>query len=131
MASHHQHSRSLEQRVGRDAESADEPRLFLPVAVGRRPVRQTNTKTCHPSRSRPPPRNPYKTEDEDENDDEEERGEFLADYGFGVGAAPSVFSGAMNFRAMLIPMRIICNWFVWNLPNAPNCSADRTSRARS
>ena len=72
-------------------------------------MKQTNTKTCHPPRSRPPPRNPHKTEDEDENDDEEEPGEFLADYGFGVGAAPSVFSGAMNFRAMLIPMRIICN----------------------
>jgi len=32
------------------------------------------------------------------------RSKFLADYGFGVGAAPSVFSGAMNLRAMLIPM---------------------------
>jgi hypothetical protein len=35
------------------------------------------------------------------------------DYGLGADAL-SDFSGAMNFRAIVKPTRIICNWFVWN-----------------
>lgn len=36
-------------------------------------------------------------------------------YGLGEGGpALSGFSGAKNFRAIVMPMRIICNWLVWN-----------------
>ena len=49
---------------------------------------------------------------------------------YGAGAA-GVSEGPRSLRAMLIPIRIICNWLVWNLPKGASCSGVSTARARS
>jgi hypothetical protein len=49
----------------------------------------------------------------------------------GDAAPPLVLSGPNIVFIMPMPMRIICNWLVWNLPSVANCSGERMVRARS
>jgi len=52
-------------------------------------------------------------------------------HSLGCVAAPCSRSGAKNFRAMLVPSRIIAIWLVWYRLKDSHCSVDRTVRARS